>query len=558
MAGTPDVGDALSLSFQLPGSLVSLADAQSPLSSAVRGAVQQSVKALLEHFGIPAEPTITISARGTDVAAGGKVVRLTVDGRLTRYPDELLQHAYCYVNGQLLDPEATPASIHAWLKENCERAPDTDSGRRVVAFLRLTCVKILEREPAVLLGLPQARSYAAALVGAPDADAEWLLSILRQVLDLRISLARRQVVADVLAKTPREGNAATAIVEELITALRRDTVDIQIDKPSLRELTTTWAADGPAMFPFLRDGLFEELGLPFPKLRFVVVDDVQPGSFAFRVNDLVSLPLFGLGPGQLMVNDTAERLRPSAFEAVPTANPATGQPNAIIEAASDQRAQQQGLTTWNQIGYLILCLAEFLRQNGWCTVHRGGVLRQLQQLDGAFPALLRMVRSRRTDDEITRLLRALVRDRVSVQNLRAILESLLDDNLAGEARTENEPSGLANLVAFVRIALGRAIAHKAARNTNTVVVYLVDPAIERVIAEPAAELEEHGDGILRALRTELAYLPPTAQVPSLLTSIESRAHLQRLVSAEYPRMSVIAHEELPPGTNVQPVARVGL
>jgi len=71
-------------------------------------------------------------------------------------------------------------------------------------------------------------------------------------------------------------------------------------------------------------------------------------------------------------------------------------------------------------------------------------------------------------------------------------------------------------------------------------------------------LGNHGDDILRALRAELAYLPPTALIPSVLTFVEARSTLQRLVNSEFPRMSVIAHEELPPGINVQPVARISL
>jgi len=379
------------------------------------------------------------------------------------------------------------------------------------------------------------------------------------VLEMRISIADHMKVASVLKHALVAGASEQAVVEDLVTVLRTDAVEILLPRAHLQELTTRWEQQGPVAFKLLRDGMFEELGIEVPNFRFVITDGLGPDSFAFRLNDITSMPFHGLGPEQTLVNDTAERLRLQGIEnATATINPGSWQPSSVVKASDEPRVVELGLTSWNPIEYLVLCLAEFLRQHGWCVVHRDGARAQLEKLDGAWPALTEAVRPHVSEDHLTVLLRSLVRDRVSVKDLPAILDLCLDYSALQhecgvlDMREERE---LPSLLAFVRIGLGHDITQKAARNTNTLVVYLLAPELEQLAAAPTLE-GSNADVVLHAIHAELAHLPPTAQVPSLLTFTESRPSLQSIIRTEQPRMTVIAHEELPPGTNVMPVARI--
>jgi type III secretion protein V len=110
-----------------------------------------------------------------------------------------------------------------------------------------------------------------------------------------------------------------------------------------------------------------------------------------------------------------------------------------------------------------------------------------------------------------------------------------------------------NPLAFVRMGLCDQIADKASRGTNTVVVYLLDPALEHAIRVGSEGVD---DTLLAACYEEFAHLPPTAARPYILTGLETRQAVQDLLRSEFPRYAVLAHEELPPATNVQPVARI--
>jgi len=562
---TRDLADhpALAVSIELSSELLPHFDASGGMNPAVCKAVEQAMAKLMVGLGIPGGASVTISG---EAATPGSVFRVLVDSRPTRYPDEVLLLTYAYLNGKQLDPAVKPGTIVQWLKDRGEDAASAGNNM-VVEFVCRSCLEIVKLQPAVLFGPAQARAYAKALANtlprsfsstAPDPDL--LKSLLGSLLEMRISVANVAAVAEVLAQEP--GRSPDLVVEDLIDALCVEPVEIQLPRALLEQLTIRWEKEGLAALATLRDGLFVELGIELPPLQFVAIENLMANCFTFKVNHVTAPPLRGLDSSQCLINDTAERVRLVNLKAFPMTNPATGQPGSVIDLAEASEAQALGLTTWNQLQYLVLCLAEFLRRHAWCTVHRRRVTDQLQTAERYFPSLVSRFRSRHADEELTTVLRALVRDRVSVQNLRIILERWLDYDILKDASSmadSRRDAVLESAVAFVRVGLGRELAHKAARGTNTVVVYLLDAEIERIASQDSyAQLGNHGDDILRALRAELAYLPPTALIPSVLTFVEARSTLQRLVNSEFPRMSVIAHEELPPGINVQPVARISL
>src|SRR5207247_7963424 len=72
--------------------------------------------------------------------------------------------------------------------------------------LGAACVALLKHRPSVLVSLPQAESYAAALtalISSAAPTATWLMPVLQSVLDLRLSIRDRDVVARTLAENPR-------------------------------------------------------------------------------------------------------------------------------------------------------------------------------------------------------------------------------------------------------------------------------------------------------------------------------------------------------------------
>ena len=240
----------------------------------------------------------------------------------------LLQRAWCYVAEPLLDPRATPSYIHARLHEDAVAPADEARGARIVQFLSLVCGKIVEREPAALLG-PKQGAGATWKHSDPGCRQKRRSSVKSSTDACSTYTSRSLIVsASPMCSGNTNGRPRTDR-ESCLVAPAGQYRDL--DKPTLRQVTADWPADSSSLFPWLREGLFDELGVSMPKFRFAIAAEQRSGSFAFQINDFVSVPVLGLKPGQLMVNETAERLGDAGFaDALPIADPATGRPSSVV------------------------------------------------------------------------------------------------------------------------------------------------------------------------------------------------------------------------------------
>ncbi len=305
----------------------------------------------------------------------------------------------------------------------------------------------------------------------------------------------------------------------------------------------------------LRDTLFEEKGLWYPPFHFIVDDEMRPGTFAFRINHLTTLPMVGLTRDQCLVNDTSKHLAKAdpAVRADPATTPASRAPGAIVSATLAPSLEAKGLTTWTQATHWALCLADALRRFGPCLIDRRITERHLAAWDVASPKLTAAVRSRFSEAAMTRIMRGLLAEAVPIRNLRAILESLLDCD---------PTSGFELALAHVRRALRKQLAAVFSGGTMDLVVYLAEPELEELACRQATASprdERAEDAILGALRREMDNLRdnfPTASRPHLLVVPESRSAVRDVIALEFPRVAVLSCAELPGQLNLQPVARL--
>ena len=183
----------------------------------------------------------------------------------------------------------------------------------------------------------------------------------------------------------------------------------------------------------------------------------------------------------------------------------------------------------------------------------------LDQLEQVAPATVRQVVPKPVSVPLLAdVLRRLLEERISVRDLRAILEAL-----SAVAASEKDPL---NLAEFVRTQLRRAITHGLTRGARELSVVPVDSPIEETIRgaiqrtaagsflalAPAA-----GRDVVQAVRRALQTVPPeTPHV--LLTQPDIRRFLRKLLEVELPELSVVSYAELLPEVALRPVARVSL
>jgi type III secretion protein V len=314
------------------------------------------------------------------------------------------------------------------------------------------------------------------------------------------------------------------------------------------------------MVPMMRDGLFYELGVKFPGIRVRGNEtDLPDGTYIIMINE-IPLVSGNVSLDKVLVNDTVDRLTLLNIKGEEAVNPANGSECAWIPAAFAAIAEQAGLTTWDAVGYMVLHLSSVLRKNAAEFVGIQEVQNMLEQLEQAFPALVKEVVPKAVSPfQLTDILRRLVEEEISIRDLRSILQAL-----AEWGQVENDT---VMLTEYVRNALKRYISHKYTRGGNTLVVYLLDPQIEETVRSSIQHTQsgsylalepEITQEILTAVRNEVGNLPPTAQNPVILTTMEIRRYFRKLVELEFPHLAVLSYQELSPDMNIQPIARISL
>jgi type III secretory pathway component EscV len=465
----------------------------------IRKRIEMEVSELLNDLGIDARPKVRLEV-GT-VLEGLNTISVLIDGRPLRFPREILSEATAYVDG---------------VTEVSDNAYD--------AFAALQ----------------------SGPLAAGSASVVRLGEILASLCYSAISVCPELVFDAVGCANVRQ---LDHLIEERNESRPDGTIDVQVEREYL-SLLIGESTDGD-LFPFVRSGLFDELGLWIPPFHLIADSSLKPRGFRFRINGIQTLPRIGLPAHKILVNDIPERLVGYGVDATGTLNPATWKPAALTDRSYKDSLEERGLTTWDPWGYLILSFATALRNSAHRLITRVVTTEILSQLATLYPFLGRAVDAHVPIDEVSAVLRELLLDGVSIRNMRRIAELLLHYET-----TDGQVHGLDRL-SFVRSGMADAIAYRLSRGTGTVVVYLLDSQIEHAILQQDTD-PALPDRLLAAVRDELAYLPRTALTPVIVTQAQTRARIRELLRGAFPYVSVVAYGELPLHYNIQPVARLSL
>jgi hypothetical protein len=517
--------------------------AQDGLGRRLRDVLADRIGALMARLGVPGG--VQVEVRAADAASAPAWLRLWIDGVRYRYDRDMEWRARTAALGTRRagrDPDDARILETAW--ECLEVDPPA-----VVDLVVATVMPAIGDHAGALMGDGQAAAYAAGL--GDRFDAERVGAVLRPVLDLKVSVADRATVERVLGDT--EGARPADAAEELLAQLRPARLEVRLGIEFVRELTTHGASEFPGLLGFVRDAMFDELGIFFPAVHVVTTD--APGrTFSLVVNDVELVAYLGLEPGECLVNGPPDAVEADVPDAAITGwagNPGTGAVNARVALEDRAKVAEHGWTTWTPLGHLVLALAADLRRHARCLVDVRQVAQLMDRLEEVAPAVVQAARARLPEACIARVLRGLVAEQESCRNLPTILERLMH---ADEATLTSD---VARDI-WVRGALRRTIAGRQTRATGTVVAYLLDQRIEALLRRDGSPAPDEAAAIAAAVRRVIAGLPDYVAVPSVLTTADVRLALVRTVADEFPRLSVLSYEELPASVDVHPVARITL
>jgi type III secretion protein V len=307
----------------------------------------------------------------------------------------------------------------------------------------------------------------------------------------------------------------------------------------------TFATDGLAG---LRAAIWRDLGLRLPGVA-VRLAAAPPGAWRVLLDDVPAGA--GVAPdGEAVALAPAHELALVGIACLPEPDPTSGREVSVIAAADAARAASLAPVR-GPLDRVLAGAAGAIARSAGELVGIQEVQVLLDGLEPSAPALVREVSRQLPAPLLADVLRRLVVEGVSIRPLRTILEALLE--VGGAAR------GAPVLAEAARRALRRHLA-EAHAGAGPLAALLLDPGAEQALRDALAgevlALDPAvGSALLDAVAAELS---GCAEPPVLLVSPDVRRPLRGLVAGRFPRLAVLAFEELPPELAVRPLGRIAL
>ncbi len=237
---------------------------------------------------------------------------------------------------------------------------------------------------------------------------------------------------------------------------------------------------------------------------------------------------------------------------IPVKEPAFGLPGLWIKKADSERAQVAGLTVVDAATVVATHLTESIKGNAHDLLGRQELQSILDSVSRTHPKVIEdLIPGTLPAGIVLRVLRNLLKEKVSVKNMLTILETLADFG-----HMTKDPDILTE---YVRQALMRTIS-TAYIQGNTISVLALDPNIDGMISNSIQHTEhgsylaldpEKSQKILMTLNKEVNNVGKQGLVPILLTSPISRAYVKRLSERYMPDLVVLSHNEIPPDVTIK-------
>jgi type III secretion protein V len=312
------------------------------------------------------------------------------------------------------------------------------------------------------------------------------------------------------------------------------------------------------MIPKMRHALYQDLGVRFPGVH-VRTDspNLETDEYSIFLNE-VPIVRGKILDGALLTNENPDTLRRYNLPFTSSKN-SLGQPSMWIDAKYQEILQKAGIKFWKPLDVMILHLSYFYRMYASEFIGIQEVRGILEFIEKSFPDLVKEVTRLVPLQKLTEIFKRLVQEQISIKDLRTILEALSE-----WAQTEKDT---VLLTEYVRSSLKRYISYKYSQGQSILSVYLLDPEIEDMVrgaikqTSAGSYLALDPDSvqlILHALRITVVPTPVGGQPPVMLTAIDVRRFVRKLIEGEFPDMSVVSYQEIVPEIRIQPLGRIQL
>lgn len=298
-------------------------------------------------------------------------------------------------------------------------------------------------------------------------------------------------------------------------------------------------------------------GIIIPSVRIKDNLELRPGGYSIKLKG-IEIAKGELMPDHMMAMDPGTVIE--NMDGVETKEPVFGLPAIWITDDRKDEAQYNGYTVVDLSTIVATHLTEVLKANLSELFGRQELVKVLENFKEENPKIVSdLVPDIMPLGTVLKVLQSLLREGVSVRDLRSILETLAEFGTGTK-----DPEALTE---YVRQSLYRTITERIKGSQGDVPLFTLDRGLEEAVARSIISTD-HGSQlnldpkvtqtILASLNEKIEEATSQGEKMVVLCSPVIRRHFKKLTEKFIPNMIVVSHNELSPEVNIRSLGTVRL
>ncbi len=306
----------------------------------------------------------------------------------------------------------------------------------------------------------------------------------------------------------------------------------------------------------LRRALYHDLGVPFPGIHLRFNENISKEMYIILLQEIP------VAQGIVKKDYILVREKEDLLQAL------------NVEYIKEDPFLPYTQTLWVHVNYkdaIIQAGFPYLEHSSIITFHLSFLLKKhadefiglqeskflLERMEAQFPELVKEVSRILPIQRISEIFQRLVQEQISIRDLRTILEALIE---WGQKEKDT-----VLLTEYVRSSLRRYISYKYSGGRNVLAVYLLDPDVEEMIRQAIRQTSAgsylaldpaKAKTFVESVKREVGDIETKQSRPVLLTSMDIRRYVRKLIETELEELPVLSYQELTPEISVQPLGRI--
>lgn len=308
----------------------------------------------------------------------------------------------------------------------------------------------------------------------------------------------------------------------------------------------------------VRRALYLDFGVPFPGIHLRFNEAMGDGEYLVQLQE-VPVARGCLRPGWLLVRERAAQLELLAVPHEPAELQVPGEEASWVEQAHQDRLERSGCACLGLEQVLTWHLSHVLREYAEDFIGIQETRYLLEQMEQGYGELVKEAQRIVPLQRMTEILQRLVGEDISIRNMRAILEAMVEWG--------QKEKDVVQLTEYIRSSLKRYICYKYSSGNNILPAYLLDQAVEEQIRGGIRQTSAGSylaldpaitQAFLERVRQTVGDLAQMQNRPVLIVSMDIRRYVRKLVESDYAGLPVLSYQELTQQINIQPLGRIVL